>query len=58
MTFDDVVSHAEQEFELQMDPTGLLEYSTKYGPVFNSFKYFRTIRSNFLGLLHLTMCIT
>lgn len=29
MTFDDVNSAAEQEFDLQQDPTGTLEYTTK-----------------------------
>lgn len=29
MTFDDVSSKADQEFELQLDPTGVLEYGTK-----------------------------
>ena len=30
MTFDDVSAKPEQEFELHPDPTGTLEYSTKY----------------------------
>lgn len=29
MTFDDVRAAPEQEFELQMDTNGILEYSTK-----------------------------
>lgn len=31
MTFDDCRTEALQEFELQRDPTGCLEYPTKYG---------------------------
>lgn len=30
MTFDDVGMVADQEFELQPDPTGTLEYTTKW----------------------------
>ncbi len=30
MTFDDCRTEAQQEFELQRDPTGCLEYPTKY----------------------------
>jgi hypothetical protein len=31
MTFDDVRAESLQEFELHRDPSGLLEYPTKYG---------------------------
>lgn len=34
MTFDDVGVEAEQEFELQVDSSGTLEYGTKYVDVF------------------------
>jgi len=30
MTFDDVASEADQQFEMHMDTTGSLEYVTKY----------------------------
>lgn len=29
MTFDDVSAQADQEFELERDPNGVIEYSTK-----------------------------
>lgn len=29
MTFDDVESTADQEFDLQTDPDGLIEYTTR-----------------------------
>jgi hypothetical protein len=37
MTFDDTHTEAVQEFELHRDPTGLLEYPTKYGGGHNRF---------------------
>lgn len=32
MTFDDISSTADQEFELQKDTEGMLEYATKLVP--------------------------
>lgn len=52
MTFDDVSSTADQEFELQKDTEGMLEYATKLVPdniissLFNSIICYRIVTFN------------
>lgn len=54
MTFDDVGMAADQEFELHPDPSGTLEYTTKWEP--SSFLFFFVFLVSFYSSLSLISC--